>query len=436
MSLINRINYFYNILKYADEDSGYGELSSAFRYMHLLTEKDYMEKLKKWVKDNNVESFFPFKSLKYDRYLISKFKFNLDVDRISPFQESYDDDTIYVISLVKLNIVPENNDVSSSSLTESFFEKYVIPENSLEIKVCSGFKNSPQIYIYKFDMIDKKVSTQISKEVGSDAFIVQTLRKFFPFISNESIINFYEENKAKINSLKRPPIFTMSPKLLGGGADGVAFKIGESYVLKLFTSRFAFLTSVEQLQSLHKADEFAGVEVMLYDAGVLGYCYPYDNLDDKRPIYYYIMELVKTFDEIKDRQIVQRIDLFARRVVDNILYRQLRRQDVKDIKQYLIDGDRKDSIMNQKVKDFMNEMYNQAEDIVREDGYTMRDLTDYTMFCFEKSGVKLQPDFMEKFIEEIVIKALTGRVDFHYGNLGITNNGYIKCFDPAYMGNR
>ena len=146
-------------------------------------------------------------------------------------------------------------------------------------------------------MIDKKFAKPITKEVGSDAFIVQSLRKFFPNISNESIINFYEENKEKINSLKRPPIFTMFPKLLGGGADGVAFKIGESYVLKLFTSRFAFLTSVEQLQSLHKADEFAGVEVMLYDAGVLGYCDP-GTEEDVQPIYYYVMELLKTFDEI------------------------------------------------------------------------------------------------------------------------------------------
>jgi len=40
---------------------------------------------------------------------------------------------------------------------------------------------------------------------------------------------------------------------------------------------------------------------------------------------------------------------------------------------------------------------------------------------------------LQKFIEEIVIKSLTGRTDFHTGNFGVTNNGYIKCFDPAYM---
>ena len=120
MELINRINYFYNILKYAGTDLShlsdpdfdkYYHLITAFTNMNLISpgEEGYFNKIKKWVKDNNVESFFPFKSLKYDRYLISKFKFNLDVDRISPFQESYDDDTIYVISLVKLNIVEPTN---------------------------------------------------------------------------------------------------------------------------------------------------------------------------------------------------------------------------------------------------------------------------------------------------------------------------------------
>lgn len=46
----------------------------------------------------------------------------------------------------------------------------------------------------------------------------------------------------------------------------------------------------------------------------------------------------------------------------------------------------------------------------------------------------LRGNWLVKFIEEIILKYLTGRGDLHLGNLGVTNQGNFRYFDPAYTG--
>jgi len=46
---------------------------------------------------------------------------------------------------------------------------------------------------------------------------------------------------------------------------------------------------------------------------------------------------------------------------------------------------------------------------------------------------KLNNNWLNRFVEEILVKLLTGRNDLHIGNLGITNNGYFRFFDSAIL---
>jgi len=45
---------------------------------------------------------------------------------------------------------------------------------------------------------------------------------------------------------------------------------------------------------------------------------------------------------------------------------------------------------------------------------------------------KLQPDWMLKLIEEMAGKLITDRMDLRSYNVGITGNGYLRFFDPAF----
>ena len=46
----------------------------------------------------------------------------------------------------------------------------------------------------------------------------------------------------------------------------------------------------------------------------------------------------------------------------------------------------------------------------------------------------LNSDWLQFLIEEITLKYLTGRGDLHSGNLGLTNYGVFRYFDPSWHG--
>ena len=50
----------------------------------------------------------------------------------------------------------------------------------------------------------------------------------------------------------------------------------------------------------------------------------------------------------------------------------------------------------------------------------------------EKGISNLNKTWLQSFVEEILMKYLTGRTDLHLGNLGVTSYGELRYFDPSF----
>jgi len=52
----------------------------------------------------------------------------------------------------------------------------------------------------------------------------------------------------------------------------------------------------------------------------------------------------------------------------------------------------------------------------------------------KKAIPELKDNWLELYIEEVIMKYLTGRTDLHMGNIGVTGYGELRYYDPAYGG--
>jgi hypothetical protein len=59
------------------------------------------------------------------------------------------------------------------------------------------------------------------------------------------------------------------------------------------------------------------------------------------------------------------------------------------------------------------------------------DASDEKLYAIQQDG-QLKDNWLRLYIEEIIVKYLTSRTDLHLGNLGITNSGELRYFDPSY----
>ena len=50
-----------------------------------------------------------------------------------------------------------------------------------------------------------------------------------------------------------------------------------------------------------------------------------------------------------------------------------------------------------------------------------------------KADYNLKDNWLENLIEEIIHKINTGRTDLHTGNIGVTNYGQLRFFDPVFV---
>lgn len=187
-----------------------------------------------------------------------------------------------------------------------------------------------------------------------------------------------------------------SPVLLGGGSDGLAYDIGDGKVLKLFSKTTSFLESVKTMKDMFDNKNFPETNVMIYDIGELGEF-------NAHPVYYYIQEKVNT----SSKEINKLASQISRLIVDEI-------------------NDQEPKHRPSFIKNFIDNLPNEIKVLISKINEIANNLQ-----------IRLHQNWDKKFIREVIIKLLRfGEMSFDYNenNIGITDYGTIKIFDPVFPG--
>jgi hypothetical protein len=217
--------------------------------------------------------------------------------------------------------------------------------------------------------------------------------------------NFNESYRSNIDKLRH--YFEYNPILLGSGSDGVAFDIGKNKVLKIFKDISAFNAAKEAVRRLHLYPELARTEAMIYDVGILGEIYGYK-------IYFYIIQKMQSINDNS----YDDLDNVLVNIVENV---NKLKSTLKHIKNEL-------KINDSKIRNNLKQVLEPIIDLISNN--VNSNLPDQLTSI--DSNNELADNWLELLIEEIIMKYLTSRTDLHIGNLGITNNGELRYFDPAF----
>jgi hypothetical protein len=161
------------------------------------------------------------------------------------------------------------------------------------------------------------------------------------------------------------------------------------------------------MERLHKNPDLAKTEAMIYDAGYLGDI-------GKMKIYYIIIEKMKPVSGL-DEYSIKYIETVAA-FISTMMSRN------KDLIKPM-----KKNIEN------ISEIKNQITTItgmIESAALSHKDIKRYVEYIETHNA--LNPNWLKYFIEELIVKYLTARTDVHIGNLGITNSGQLRYFDPVY----
>lgn len=275
----------------------------------------------------------------------------------------------------------------------------------------------PTLYVLERDFFIPPAKN-MSIELAHEAYLAEALQVIVGGKENDWL-QFIEDNKTKIDSVRR--FFSKTPIMLGKGSDGVAFDIGEGKVLKIFTDLTSLQKAIEAMHRLHKEPALAKTEAMIYDAGRLGQ-YSFENKWKtliKQDIYYYIIEKMKPIRNISDNAAK-----IMRDILDMIKFEVKQSGGVKW-------NNLKLKITNPKLhEEVKKEVAQEAETIHNHIARNFPYLTEEV----EKLVSGLRQGWLKSYIEEVLMKFLTGRTDLAMRNLGLTGYGEFRYFDPAYTG--
>ncbi|MCZ2224600.1 MAG: hypothetical protein LC122_13325 [Chitinophagales bacterium] len=307
----------------------------------------------------------------------------------------------------------DNDDPNMPNYVKKIFisEKKITPPGFLsEESILQGTANIPKLYMYVVFVDEHNTSENVPKEDIHYAYIYNFLNSRYYHIPIDRRYKFIKDfiNQAKPNLDKVAKYFDTQPKKIGGGVDGIAFSIGNQRVLKIFMSDYIYKQYLKVLDRLHNKEDYAENEIMIYDVGEIGKFF-----NDK--IYYCIMEKLHTFDDDSDEiaEAIGNIVNFIKIEIIELLTNSINK----------IDKDKVKNLDKSQITSFMNETYNK----IINDHILNNSIND-----IENEYSNLNALWVKKLILEILSKVMTGRGDLHLGNLGITNQGVFKFFDPAH----
>ena len=243
--------------------------------------------------------------------------------------------------------------------------------------------------------------------IAQEDWLAEALRNVFQATDDE-IYQFIYRFYSTISDLRFS--FNKRPDLIGRGKDGVAFDIGGEKILKIFSNQFAYQKAKQSMTLLHSGKSKARTEAMIYDAGILG------EMAGGKNVYFTITEKMIPVEEnpvaslyLKRLLTIIKDAITSTPIMDRINW--LRNNKTKSHKQI--------KLISQEILSFIKETNGKGE------------IDNINSLIIEELGVR--KDWLEKYIEEIVIKIISSRFDLHLGNVGATASGWIRYFDSAYL---
>jgi len=266
--------------------------------------------------------------------------------------------------------------------------------------------STPLPNLYLFTLERPKENKIIPPHLAHEAWLIEAIKYMGYGYYEQSMIDFININKSKIDYIRRS--FQYPPKELGGGADGLAFDIGKDRVLKVFKNRSAYNAAIAAINRLHTQPELSKTEAMIDDAGELkGYFIGALNVS----LFFYIIEKMIPVDNPTFNSVSDKIVDISYYVQDSLYHEIVRLQSLFGKPEFL-------SAVKELVNSASNNIKNKYSRSVNQ---------------IKKSIPQLREHWLENYIEEIIMKIITGRTDLHMGNLGVTSYGELRYYDPAYL---
>jgi hypothetical protein len=279
--------------------------------------------------------------------------------------------------------------------------------NIKAISLLKHHKQIPDFYVIRGQRTQSP--SLIHKDIGHYMWVANTLARSTSFSNDPDthslIKQFIIEHKDKLDKIRSS--FSKEPKELGFGMDGVAYDIGNGMVLKLFFSENAYNHAIAAINRLHTNQLMGKTEAMIYDAGKLG------NFLDKT-LYYYMIEKVSVINEKTGMHVEEIVEFVITYVKSNLPY----------WKELL---NRADAIGSSEFSNIIYKRVNECMDL-----FNMNRFNKIAIDIINKDKtIDLQEDWFPNLIEEVIMKLITNRGDLHRGNIGVTQAGYFRIFDPV-----
>jgi hypothetical protein len=284
-----------------------------------------------------------------------------------------------------------------------------------------GISPIPDLYMYVLNLGSHETEglSGIDVDLAHYAFLVSALKKLCRLDLKDkedvdSIKDFISENKNKIDRIKR--FFTSVPQMLGSGAEAIVFSIGSGRVIKFFMDNYTYNILLQNMKILHEKPELSKTEIMVYDVGFIG------DFGGGLDIYYAILPQFTTVVQEDLPDVTGKI----RQIIYKILQYVQSKPIIKRLETYFLRSknyERINKIVETLAKDCASKIKSSHAELIDQIERLVQSI---------KGGPYLSENWLETLAEEFITKYVTHRRDLHAGNIGITEQGEFRFFDPAH----